>query len=62
MNGVELFKAKGWEIHYRRTKVVAVDPNGKDYPICQKYWGGTDYDKEIIAAYKDAIKQDLILP
>ena len=58
--GIKLFEDKGWKVNFRYKDVVAVNPSGKDYTICQKYYGGTDYDKEITAAYNKAVEKGLI--
>ena len=60
MKGIEQFEAKGWKIYYRLKDVIAISPNGKQYPICGKYFGGTDYDDEIKLAYEAAIIRNLI--
>ena len=60
MKGKEQFETRGWKIHYRLSDVIAVAPNDKQYPICGKYFGGTDYDDEIKLAYKAAMKKGLI--
>ena len=61
MKGTKQFEAKGWKVYHRLRDVIAVNPIGKQYPICGKYHGGTDYDDEIKLAYKAAIKKGLII-
>jgi hypothetical protein len=60
MKGIELFEKYNWEVQYRRSDVIAVSPDNKRYTICYKYMGGTDYNDELVRAFKVAVTKGLI--
>ena len=61
-NPIQLFKDNGWTIEYRRDTVVAThpDPRIRNVLICEKYFGGEDYRKEIQQAFLKMQEKGLI--
>ena len=53
------FEKSGYELyHYYDQIAVVID--GKEYHICDKAFGKTNYDKEIEGAYKEAQEKGII--
>lgn len=62
MNGMQLFQDAGWKVLYKRNTVTVIDSNQREYLVCDKYFGGGDYDEELKIAYKKAVDRGLIVP